>query len=233
MIGDIMNDNFYTSKKWRKLVKALRTERAVNGIVYCEHCGKPIEREYEIIAHHVTELNASNIDNADVTLNPNNIKLVHHRCHNIIHGKTGYVKPVVYIVYGAPCSGKNTYVNNLLHEGDLLVDIDRIWYCLSGMPMYKKPPRINANVFGVYNHLLEDIKRRNGKWKVCYIVGGFKNKLERERLADRLGARLVFVDTPKEECLYRLEQYADGRNKSEWKKFIEDWFLFNPTTPPA
>lgn len=55
-----------------------------------------------------------------------------------------------------------------------------------------------------------------------------KNRLPAEkgnRLADMLGARLIHIDTSKEECLERLEYSEDGRDKKEWSKYIEDWWL--------
>lgn len=228
-----MNENFYSSKKWRNLITVLKLERAKDGIVYCEHCGKPIEHNYDIIAHHIIQLTATNVKDANIALNPDNIMLVHHRCHNLIHGRIGYVKPVVYIVYGAPCSGKSTYVQSQLHEGDLLIDVDRIWWAVSGLDMYAKPGRLTTNVMGIYNKLLDDVRVRNGQWQCCYIVGGFKNKIQRERLADKLGAKLILIDTPKAECLYRLEHCRDGRSKANWRKYIDEWFAFNSLTPPG
>ena len=59
------------------------------------------------------------------------------------------------------------------------------------------------------------------------IVGGFKNKIQRERLTDKLGAKLIFIDTPKAECLYRLEHCRDGRSKADWRRYIDEWFAFN------
>ncbi|MEE0264280.1 MAG: AAA family ATPase [Acutalibacteraceae bacterium] len=226
-----MSDDFYRSKKWRKFVKVLREARKQNGLVICEHCQKPILNEYDIIAHHINELNRFNINDASVALNPENIALVHHKCHNQIHEKTGYHKPQVYMVYGAPCSGKSTYVYGVSHEGDLIIDIDRIWQCLSGMSEHVKPSRIKAVVFSVYNHLIDQAKMRNGAWKNCYIVGGFKNSIEREKLADTLNARLILIDTPKEECVRRLYDKPQGRNKKEWERYIDEWFKLNPSYP--
>ncbi|MDE5792626.1 MAG: hypothetical protein K2H66_03775, partial [Oscillospiraceae bacterium] len=69
---------FYKSRQWENFVKLLRSERvAENGAVLCEHCGKPIVKAYDCIAHHVIELTEENVDNAMISLNPDNIKLVH------------------------------------------------------------------------------------------------------------------------------------------------------------
>lgn len=68
-------------------------------------------------------------------------------------------------------------------------------------------------------------KHRTGKWSNAYIIGGYPFEAERNRLADMLGARLIHIDTSKEECLERLEYSEDGRDKKEWSKYIEDWWL--------
>ena len=112
---------FYRSDAWENFVRALRIERAANGVVYCEECGQPILRPYDCIAHHVTELTEENVDDVTVSLNPENIKLLHFRCHNAVHHRFGY-KPckTVNLIYGAPCAGKTTYVNETAERGDLI-----------------------------------------------------------------------------------------------------------------
>ena len=47
---------------------------------------------------------------------------------------------------------------------------------------------------------------------------------ERERLIKSLGAREIFVDTPKKTCLERLQNISDGRDLVEWEKYISDWW---------
>ena len=129
----------------------------------------------------------------------------------------------IYLVYGSPLAGKSTYVAEVMVEGDLIIDIDNIWQSISGAARYVKPNRLRAVAFKLRDTLLDAAKYRLGKWNNCYIIGGYPLQSERERLIKELGAREVFIDTSKEECLKRLE--ADGsRDKEEWTKYIEDWF---------
>lgn len=218
-------DNFYRSKAWQKLLQTIRTERLnEDGEIICEHCGKPITAKYDCIGHHKVALNEANVNDSSVALNPDNIMLVHHRCHNKIHDKFGWRERQVFVVYGAPLSGKSTYVESVRDDGDLVIDIDNIWQCLSGCERYIKPARLNSNVFGVRDTLLEQVKFRRGKWLTAYVIGGYPLSGERERLIKTLGAREIFIDTSEEECLARLEVCNDGRSKSDWKKYISDWF---------
>ena len=111
-----------------------------------------------------------------------------------------------------------------MNEGDLVIDLDNIWQCVSGCERYVKPARLNAIVFSVRDNLLESVKYRRGKWLNCYVIGGYPFTAERERLIDSLGAREIFIDTDKETCLQRLHESGD-RDTEQWTKYINDWWL--------
>lgn len=217
--------NFYRSDKWVNLLKVIRSERlSPDGYNICEYCGEPIVKAYDCIGHHKIELNDNNYSDANISLNPDNIMLVHHRCHNIIHNKLTYSFRQVFMVCGSPLAGKTSYVKAVRSEGDLVIDIDSIWQMVSMCDRYVKPNRLKSVVFSVRDNLLESVKYRRGKWLNAYVIGGYPFQAERERLADQLGARIIHIDTPKEECLNRLAQ-CDDRDFNEWSKYIEDYWL--------
>lgn len=229
--------NFYTSKEWCLLMLHIKHDRLNDeGMLICEHCGKPIVRSYDCIGHHIQELTEENVNDANVSLNPKNVMLVHHRCHNKIHHKLSYsyYHRDIWLVYGAPLSGKSTYVESVREDGDLIVDMDSIWQAVSGCDRYIKPDRLKSIVFGVRDKLLDDVRYRRGKWQRAYIIGGYPLISDRDRLCRELGAREVFIDTSMNECLSRLDQLDENdlRDKKRWKKFIEDWFD-TYTGPPA
>lgn len=217
--------NFYRSLKWEALLKVIKNERLDNeGNLICEHCGRPIVRAYDCIGHHKIELTEENYTDASISLNPDNIALVHHKCHNLIHNKLSYSGRQVFIVYGPPLSGKSSYVKEVAEAGDLIIDMDSIWQAVSGQPRYVKPKRLNAVVFGVRDNLLESVRYRRGKWMNAYVIGGYPYEGERERLAASLGAREIFINTNRETCLQRL--YSDEeRMVDEWTGYIDSWFL--------
>lgn len=194
------------------------------GQIICAHCGKPIVNSYDCIAHHKTALTEVNVNDVEVSLNPDNIALVHHVCHNKIHNKLGYVYRQVFLVYGSPMSGKSSYVAGAMNKGDLIVDVDSIWQCVSGCERYVKPDRLRSNVFMVRDTLIDMIAYKTGKWNNAYIIGGYPLISERERLCKRLGAREIYIESSKEECMLRLESCTDGRDKKVWKEYIEDWW---------
>lgn len=223
--------DFYKSIKWRKLLNTIRLERLDSeGCLICEYCSKPIVKAYDCIGHHKIELTEDNYEDADISLNPDNIMLVHHKCHNIIHNKLSHSGRKVYIVYGSPLSGKTSYINSVKSEGDLIIDIDSMWECVSGCDRYVKPNRLRAVVFGMRDYLLDCVKYRRGKWLNAYIIGGYPLISERERLARELGAEEIFIDTDQDTCMQRLYSQSD-RDINEWTKYIVDWWeKYSPPT---
>ena len=214
----------YTSNAWRDLLALIKLQRTNDeGQIICEHCGKPIVKAYDCIGHHSVILDEFNYMDASISLNPDLVQLVHHRCHNIIHNKLGYAQRQVFLVYGSPLSGKSTWVKDNMSEGDFIVDMDNIWQCVSGLDRYVKPNRLRQNVFAVRDTLIDMVRVRRGKWLNAYVIGGYPLIGERERLIKSLGAREIYIDTDKETCLQRLKDCSD-RNADEWEKYIYDWW---------
>ena len=219
--------NFYTSKVWENFRSNLMDERTnEKGQIICAHCGKPIVKAYDCIGHHKIELTDENVNDYTISLNPELVELIHFRCHNELHQRFGYAKPKpqkrVFIVYGAPCSGKTTWVNSVATKQDLILDVDRLWSAIKAdcCGEFEKPNELTTNVFALRDYLLDMIKVRRGRWHNAYIIGGYPLQGERERIADSVNAdRLIFIDTPKEVCLARAKLKS-----SEWIEFVNVWF---------
>lgn len=231
MAGNLRN--FYTSRDWVELTKIIRLERMnPEGQLICEYCGKPIVAKYDCICHHKIELTETNYLDATIAMNPDNIMLVHHRCHNKIHNKLCYSNRQVYIVYGSPLSGKSTFVKDNMDVGDYIVDIDNIWQSISGCDRYIKPNRLRSCVFNIRNYMIDMVRMRQGKWLNAWVIGGYPLISERERLSKTLNAREIYIDTSKDECIRRLYECDDGRNVDDWLKYIDDWWEKFSMAPP-
>lgn len=211
---------FYKSEAWRSLRRALIQER---GTV-CPVCHRDYMADTsKLIAHHIQELTPETVTDASVALNPSNVELICFDCHNKAHKRYGQGIHHVYLVYGAPCSGKSTLVRQMMHRGDLIVDMDLLFYAVSGCSLYDKPDQLKSDVFAVRSLLLDRIQHRAGRWGDAYIVGGYPFKLEREELARKLGAELIFSDLPKEQC--KANACAGRGNLAKaWEGYIERWF---------
>lgn len=191
---------FYNSDAWKRLRAQLITERTnpTDGILYCQHSGKPMLQSYDIVAHHVKPLTLQNVNDYAISLNPENILLVSQRAHNEIHARFGHcVQRKVYIIHGAPCSGKSSFVDGIKGNSDLVVDIDSLWEAVTGKRYYK-PPALKANVFAMRDALLETVKTRAGNWERCFIIEGLPYRAERDRRRDVYGAELIHIDTDME-----------------------------------
>ena len=136
-------DNFYHSKKWCNFVAQLKLERINDdGELICERCGEPINKKYDCIGHHKIELTEDNVNDYTVSLNPDNVELIHFKCHNKEHRRFNGFYQNVYLVYGSPCAGKSTWVMDNATDNDLILDIDRIWECISKADKYNKNNRL-------------------------------------------------------------------------------------------
>lgn len=225
--------DFYRSKAWEAFIRLLAAERTdENGVIWCAHCGKPIIQKYDRIAHHKIHLTLANVNDAAIALNPDNIDLVHHRCHNEIHERFGFAKPQaprmrkVYLVHGSPCSGKTTYTASVAGPGDLILDMDCIWACISGMGAIAgndghtaRDDRLKQNAFRVRDCMLDMIKTRYGDWRNAYIIGGYPRIMERERMATIYGAEMLHIDTPRDICELRAQQ-----RPKEWASYVADYW---------
>lgn len=214
--------SFYASEAWQRFRAAIIAERGLK----CEHCGKIVANAADLTVHHIKELTPENVHDVMIALNPENVMVVHHECHNKIHNRFGYQPgQKVYIVFGAPLAGKKTYVRDNMHRGDLVVDIDGLYSAMSLLPSYDKPDNLFRNVIGVHNLLVDNIKTRYGKWNNAWVIGGYADKYKREKIADDLGAELIFCNVSKDECLRRLEIDEERRyRRDEWREYINKWF---------
>ena len=208
---------FYTSKTWLDLTYMLKVKCGGK----CKRCGDRPLRFSSLIGHHCNiELTEENVDDPNISLNPDNIEIICQKCHNKEHRRFGY-KQNVYIVYGSPLSGKKSLVNNLLQYGDIVIDIDSLRQAITFQPEDIKPKNVRFNIFKLRDSLLDQVKTRYGQWYDAYIIGGYPDKYERERLSQELGAELIYCESTKEECIERL----DNSNKPRvWLEYINDWW---------
>lgn len=219
--------NFYRSDEWREFRRTLilRRTNKEDGLIYDEITGKPILKPYDIVLHHKVELTPYNVNDINISLNPDNIVIVSHRTHNELHERWGQSQQKVYVVHGAPLSGKTRFVRETAYRDDLILDLDSIYQCIGNAERYEKSDRLKANVFGVRDCLLDMVKCRTGSWRNAYVITTEPLETQRRRLAEKLGAEIIHIDTDKRTCLKRL--YEDRERVAvwaQWEQHIEDYF---------
>lgn len=207
---------FYCSREWMDFSFKLKVERGGK----CERTGEVLEDFSQLIGHHKIEITEDNVNDPHISLNPDNIEIISLNEHNKEHRRFGHSKKV-YIVWGSPLSGKTTAVRQMIKHGDIVLDTDALWQAVTMQPEYIKPNNVRFNIFALRDNLLDQIKTRYGEWYDCYVIGGYPDKYERERLAQTLGAELIYCESTKEECLDRLAK--SGKPKA-WEKYICEWW---------
>lgn len=219
-------DLFYKGKDWVAFRAAYVIDRIKHdGGSRCDYCGDWIDNPEHITLHHVIELDPGNVGDALIALNPTNIKQVHQKCHNKIHKHAVVKAKRVFIVYGPPMSGKNTYVKQRAWPGDLIVDIDEIYRAITGLPKYDKPDTLYYNAVAVQNLLIDQVKTRNGRWDNAWIIGGYPDKYKRERLATDIGAEVIMMEVKRDQCIGRLKTDEMRHvREEEWTRYIDKWF---------
>lgn len=218
--------DLYISGEFRAMRRTLMHDRSdAEGVLCCEYCGKPILQDADCIAHHKEEVTAANLNNAEITLNPANIQLVHLKCHNAIHERFGYAVRKVYYIWGAPCSGKNTFAQQAKGRNDLIVDIDALWMAITGGEKYFKPDSLKQNVFLLRDCLLEQVKTRAGKWNTAYILSTEPRKSARARICAAIGAEPIYLAVDRETALQRLHNDAERvPYVAAWEGYINRFF---------
>lgn len=127
---------------------------------------------------------------------------------------------MVYLIYGSPCSGKTTYINEHRKRGDLICDVDYIYSAISGEDVHDAELYTHEVACELHNHLLDIIRDRNGGWKNAYVTSLANTPEKVEEMRKRINADVgIFVDEPFEVCMERAKE-----RPFYFQFLIEEWF---------
>ena len=235
---------FYRTAAWQT-ARGIALRR---DLFTCQMCGARAEE-----VHHIHEMTPTNMDDDNVTLDTENLISLCRDCHFKVHKQarslrttesnklrkkpdtlTGYefdeqgnVVPVtkeVYIIYGAPCSGKTSYVRDYKSVDDLVVDLDKIGEALSLTQEYDRPSAILDASIKVRDFLYQMIVDRKVLSSSIWVIAGLPDKQQRESLKQRLNATLIHISTTREECLRRAMRDEKRVDKALQRKVIDKYF---------
>lgn len=236
-------EKLYNSKAW----KQVRHAAIVRDRGMCQYpgCIRPAEE-----VHHIIELTPANVDDPKIALNLDNLMCVCRECHFRIHREKileryrrkarkkildkngcyfdseGMLRPMkVYIIHGAPASGKSTFVNKKRESSDLVVDLDAIQKAL-GHDRNEPHNNLLDLTLHIREMIYDLIEARDERIDVhtCWIISTLPNKKQREELAQRLKAELIHIDTPQEECIDRAKKDNARSDKQLAIAIIEEYF---------
>lgn len=206
---------FYHSKEWRTFREyAISKKLADTGEIICANCGKPILNKGDIIAHHKTRLTPDNYNNPLIALNPDNVEFLHRACHEEEHGRRlRFGVKGIFLIYGPPLAGKSTAVKEQARGDDLIIDFNSIQDCIG----IERSRALLSPAMQIREFCFSLIERRVGVWRRAFVIGGYPDKNERERICARLGATPIFINITQEECLKRTK----NANEITW---VNKWF---------
>jgi hypothetical protein len=158
----------------------------------------------------------------------------------------------VTIVCGPPGAGKSHYVQEHLHWGDLVLDIDTLFMALSGQVSYDKPATLLKMVLRVRDTVVAELMGPNNIARAWLITSTTKHD-EILGMAGKLAGRwipafagmtegghagppvhIVVLEVPANICMQRVQ--ADPRRAdklAEWQPLIEKWWANWRTLPGA
>ena len=232
---------FYNSKEWRLCrLQVMEQRKCADGSLVCADCGRVLLKSFNpnarnnrhaMVFHHEIELTNENCNDAYISLNPDLITILcwtdHNKRHNRFNGTAVAIERKVYLVTGAPCSGKTTFVRERMQAGDLVLDIDDIWQTVSGQPRYTKPNALKPIVFNMRLALKEQIAKGAGSWRNAYIIESLPIATDRKREAERYKAHnceIITMEATREECLNRLYLMPNGRDVKAYEEYINSYF---------
>ena len=124
----------------------------------------------------------------------------------------------IIIVSGAPCSGKNTYVDKYKRTGDLVWDFDKVHSALTGSKTHEHLQSVRKYIFSMRDKFYSDLK--NEKQLRVWIINSSPYKSVRKSLAKELDACLIYIQRSKDDCI----KSASNERPEVWRDYINSYF---------
>lgn len=233
----------YASKAWKQCRDAYKAYK--HGI--CERCGAPGDE-----VHHKTYLTPANVNDPEIVFGWKNLELLCRSCHIEEHEKHKNLKqgrpareadvrimfddngqPIprgqVKVVWGCPASGKSTYVREHMQHMDIVIDLDNILRCFTGLTnkvdsqgdITDYLPAMLLIRSAVYKAVKEGLPGVRTAW----IVAGLPKKSDRQQMSMTFAdATFIFIENTLEKCLSNMEGDDKRTNKERQRRIINDWF---------
>lgn len=233
----------YASKAWKQCRDAYKAYK--HGI--CERCGAPGDE-----VHHKTYLTPANVNDPEIVFGWKNLELLCRSCHieehekhkNLKHGRPAREADIrimfddngqpiprgqVKVVWGCPASGKSTYVRQHMQHMDIVVDLDNILHCFTGLTnkvdsqgdISDYLPAMLLIRSAVYKAVKEGLPGVRTAW----IVAGLPKKSDRQQMSMTFAdATFIFIENTLEKCLSNMEDDDKRTNKERQRRIINDWF---------
>jgi len=134
---------------------------------------------------------------------------------------------IATLVTGAPCSGKNTYVDQNKQPGDLVVDYDAIMAVLSGHDVHQHSAAIRSYAYDARDAVIKRWMRKRDL--SIWVINSAPKRSMREYYRGQ-GFVVVTMDAGLETCLAR----ARAERPAAWQEYVRRYFReYEPDPSPA
>lgn len=128
----------------------------------------------------------------------------------------------ITIVYGAPCSGKTTYVQKHAKKGELIWDWDAVEQAISGNNYQEKTPEIRALLLDIREQVIQFMEDNCDEIN-CWYITTFINDALLQRFSECVSKHLVTPKITEKQCLSRL-LLSERADVLELEAVIVEWF---------
>jgi len=148
------------------------------------------------------------------------------------YGSTHGMRPSVYVVHGPPASGKTSYVMQHKGDNDVIFDFDKVMSALSGLPPHQKNKNLISYCTDIRALIIKKALRKPTVDKTWIITTNIGDEMKGQ-LSD-IPVEYIHVDTPKEECLKRIEEDPDRQPVAEeLREAVERYFSSEQRSVPV
>lgn len=209
----------YNTARWRKL-RMMQLRR----YPICAQCGGAANT----VDHKIP------IEQGGDVWDFKNLQTLCFECHQLKRAKEAHMtaKGQTYndisqitLICGPPGAGKTSYVKERARHGDLILDLDRIFVALSGLPKYDKPTNLFHYAMTAYDSIVMALSRESESYQHSWVITSAARKKKRQQLQSLLNAKMVMLDVDPAECLRRISKDPNRSARLEfWKDIVKNWW---------
>jgi HK97 family phage prohead protease len=147
-------------------------------------------------------------------------------------GSTQGIKPKVFVVHGAPASGKTSYVMQNKGDNDVVFDFDKVMSALSGLPPHQKNKNLISYCTDIRALIIKKALRQPSVDRTWIIATNIGDEMKGQ-LSD-IPVEYIHIDTPREECLKRIEEDPERQPVAkELREAVERYFATEQRSAPV
>lgn len=132
----------------------------------------------------------------------------------------------VFVVSGAPGSGKSTYVRKNATDQDLILDMDALCCAIQGAAsLHQDHSVVLPAALAAREAIYEEIENQTGEWKRAFIITANPDRQKVSELVRRFSAEHIEMKASREECKNRVVNDPARKGEEERQcQIVDNWF---------